>query len=504
MHTYFLGIDNGGTMCKAVIFDATGKEIASAACKLTMIMPQAGFTERDMNELWNVNAKVIKEAIVKAAIIAEEIKGVACTGHGKGLYLWGKDNKPCYNGIVSTDSRAWMYPEKWSKDGTADKVFQKTFQKILACQPVSLLNWLKDNKPEIIPNIKWIFEVKDYIRFKLTDQAFAEETDYSGSNLLNIKDVCFDRELLSEFGLADLYEALPPLKNSTDFCGGISKQASEETGLKEGTPVAGGMFDIDACAIAMDITNEDKICVIAGTWSINEYISKNPVLNKSVMMNSLYCIPGYYLIEECSPTSASNYEWFIEMFLAEERQKATDLGINVFEYCNELAEKVNTHEQNIIFLPYIFGSNYNPHAKASFIGLDSHHTRPQMIRAVLEGIVFCHMVHLEKLLANRTKTQAIRLAGGAANSIFWAQIFADVIKLPVEIVDTKELGTLGCAMAAAVAAGVYKNLKEAAQNMVKMKCRIEPNPANFNVYEKKFALYKKISSALDDSWKNFN
>ena len=504
MQIYFMGIDNGGTMCKAVIFDATGKEIASTASKLNMIMPQAGFTERDMNELWIVNSKVIKEAIVKAGIKEEEIKGIACTGHGKGLYLWGKDNKPCCNGIISTDSRAWMYPEKWRDDGTAHRVFQKTFQKILACQPVALLSWLKDNKPEVIPNIKWIFEVKDYIRFKLTDQAFAEVTDYSGSNLMNIKDVCFDRELLSEFGLADLYEALPPLKNSTDFCGGISKRASEETGLKEGTPVAGGMFDIDACAIAMDITNEDKICVIAGTWSINEYISKKPVLNKSVMMNSLYCIPGYYLIEECSPTSASNYEWFIEMFLAEERGKATDLGINVFEYCNELAEKVTADEQDIIFLPYIFGSNYNPQAKASFIGLDSHHTRPQIIRAVLEGIVFCHMVHLEKLLINRTKTQAIRLAGGAANSLFWAQIFADVIKLPVEIVDTKELGTLGCAMAAAVASGVYENLKEAAQNMVKMKCRIEPNPANFSVYEKKFTLYKKVSDTLDNLWKDFN
>ena len=238
------------------------------------------------------------------------------------------------------------------------------------------------------------------------------------------------------------------------------------------------MFDIDACAIAMDITNDEKICVIAGTWSINEYISRKPVLNKSVMMNSLYCIPGYYLIEECSPTSASNYEWFIDMFLAEEKLKAKGLSMNVFEYCNELAEKVAPDDQNIIFLPYIYGSNYNPQAKSSLIGLDSHHTRPQIIRAVLEGIVFCHMVHLEKLLANRTKTTAVRLAGGAANSLIWAQIFADVFKLPVEIVDTKELGTLGCAMAAAVAAGVYKDFNEAAQHMVKMKCRIEPNPAN--------------------------
>lgn len=504
MAKYFMGIDNGGSLCKAVIFNDSGTEIASSSSRLNMITLQSGFTERDMDHLWEVNCAVIREAIVKSGLSGSEITGVACTGHGKGLYLWGKDDKPCCNGIVSTDSRAWMYPEKWNADGTADRVFEKTFQKILACQPVSLLCWLRDNRPEIIPNIRWIFEVKDYIRFKLTGQAFAEITDYSGSNMLNIKEGRFDRELLAEFGLADLYAALPPLKKSTDFCGSVTSRSSEETGLATGTPLAGGMFDIDACAIAMDIVNEDNLCVIAGTWSINEYISRQPVVNKSVMMNSLYCIPGYYLIEECSPTSAANYEWFMELFLAEEKIKAKELNMNVFQYCNELAEKVAPDDQNVIFLPYIFGSNYNPQAKATLVGMDSRHTRPRLIRAVLEGIVFCHRIHLEKLLANRTKTDAVRLAGGAANSMVWAQIFADVFGLPVEIIETRELGTLGCAMAAAVAAGVYRDLTEAAQKMVKIKCRLEPIPANIPVYEKKFALYKKVSAALENTWSDFN
>ena len=78
------------------------------------------------------------------------------------------------NGIVSTDSRAWEYPERWEKDGTADKAFKKTYQKILACQPVSLLCWLRDNRPEVYNNIEWIFECKDYIRFRLTGEAYAE------------------------------------------------------------------------------------------------------------------------------------------------------------------------------------------------------------------------------------------------------------------------------------------------------------------------------------------
>ncbi len=504
MSAYFMGIDNGGTLTKAVIFDEGGHEIASASASIRMITPRAGFTERDMDELWAANCKVIKEAIKKSGIRANEIAGIACTGHGKGLYLWGKDDKPCCNGIISTDSRAWMYPEKWKRDGTLDKVFIKTYQNILASQPVSLLCWLKDNSPEVFDNIKWIFGVKDYIRFKLTGEAYAEITDYSGSSLLNLRERNFDKELLKEYGLEALFEALPPIKGSADICGAISAIACEETGLTEGTPVAGGMFDIDACAIAMNITNEENIAVIAGTWSINEYISKQPVLNKSVMMNSCYCMEDYYLIEECSPTSAGNHSWFIDMFMKEEKQLAKAEGVNVYKYCDMLAEKVAPDEQNIIFLPYLYGSNYNPKAKASLIGVDSHHTKAHIIRAVMECIVFCHRVHLEKLLANRTYTNCIRLAGGAANSMLWAQMFADILKLPVEIIETKELGTLGCAMAAAVAAGKYGDITEAAAKMVKIKQRLEPNCTNYEVYDKKYMLYKKVSEILDNTCYSFN
>ena len=503
MKAYFLGIDNGGTLTKAVLFDSVGNTIVEASRKVPMIMPQPGQTERDMDALWQANCAVIREITSGSGIPAAEIQGVACTGHGKGLYLWGRDDRPAYNGIVSTDSRAWMYPERWEKDGTAEKVFQKTFQKILACQPVSLLCWLRDNRPGVLSNVRWIFEVKDYVRFMLTGEAFAEVTDYSGSNLMNIRDVRFEKELLDLFGLGDLVDRLPPIKYSTERCGTVSPAAARATGLREGTPVAGGMFDIDACAVAMDVTDEENLCVIAGTWSINEYISRTPVLDKSVMMNSLFCLPGYYLVEESSPTSAGNNEWFTGLFLDEEKRLAKERGIGVHELAQELAENVGAAGQDIVFLPYIYGSNYNPQARACFIGLDAAHTRAHVIRAVLEGIVFCHMVHVEKLLKNRKRTAAVRLAGGAAKSRTWAQIFSDVFQLPVEIVDANELGALGCAMAAAVASGVYTDLKDAAKHMMKIKYRLEPNAGNAAVYARKYRRYRKVADALDGIWKDY-
>jgi L-xylulokinase len=495
---YFLGIDNGGSLTKAAVFDETGTQVSVAARRVPTISPAPGFVERDMDLLWQANCEAIAEVLASAKLDPASIRGIACTGHGKGLYLWGRDEKPAYNGIVSTDTRAWKYPEEWEKDGTAAKVYGKTFQRILACQPVSLLRWLKEHESAALERTKWIFEVKDYIRFRLTGEAYAEITDYSGSSLMNIRDGRFDRELLADFGLAEVFDLLPPLRGSTELCGRVSAEAAAATGLAPLTPVAGGMFDIDACAAATGVVDERNLCVIAGTWSINERVAAEP--EAGVMMNSLFCIPGLYLIEESSPTSAANYDWFLNLFLESEKREAAERGISLYELAEAMVRSVAPDEQGIVFLPYIFGSNYDPRARASFVGLESTHTRPQVLRAVMEGIVFCHMVHIEKLLASGVRPEAVRLAGGAANSGTWVQIFADVIGLPVETFDAQELGALGCAMAAAVAGGVYADLREASFRMTRSVRRAEPNATLAAVYAKKFARYKKVSAALEKLW----
>jgi len=503
MTKYFLGVDNGGTMTKAVLFDAEGKEVGGASRKLALIQPQPGFTERDMELLWKANLEVIREALSTSGVEPGQIAGIACTGHGKGLYLWGKDGHPAYHGIVSTDSRAWKYPQAWEADGTAAKVFPRTLQTPLACQPVALWRWFQDNRPEILSQVQWVFSVKDYVRFRLTGEAYAEITDYSGTSLMDLNSVSFDPKVLEAFGVADMADKLPPLRYSTETCGKITAEVAALTGLKAGTPVAAGMFDIDACAVAMDVTDETNVCVIAGTWGINQYISRKPVLNHSIKMNSLFCLKGYYLVEESSPTSAGNNEWFTDLFLESEKQEALARGLSIHAYAEELAASVEPGSQSLLFLPFLYGSNDNPQAKACFIGLESNHTRAGIIRSVLEGIVYSHRVHLERLLPNRDRPGCLRLAGGAANNRTWAQMFSDVIGLPVETIDAKELGTLGCAMTAAVASGFYTDLKQAAQKMVRVKERLEPNTLHKPAYDKKYALFVQASRALDGLWKEF-
>ena len=145
MGQYLLGIDNGGTMTKAAIFDLFGHEKAVASEKTPVIHPKEGYAERDMLSLWESNTNVIKAAIHKAGIDSKEIVAIGCTGHGKGLYLWGKDNKPADHAIASTDSRATGLIQKWKETGIAElaSIKKKTLQYPIACQPVALLAWAK-------------------------------------------------------------------------------------------------------------------------------------------------------------------------------------------------------------------------------------------------------------------------------------------------------------------------------------------------------------------------
>ena len=498
---YFLGLDNGGTATKAALFDEKGRELAVAGMETETQISRSGYIERDMEKMWKANCSVIRSVIQKAGIEPEKIACVAVCGHGKGLYLWGKDQKPAYRGILSTDNRAWRYPEQWKQDGTESEVFKRTCQHILSSQPVSLLAWLRDHEPDVLNRTQWIFACKDYIRFRLTGEACAERTDYSGCNLLNLYTGDYDEKLMELFGLKEYMDRLPPLKASADVCGYVTREAAEAAGLKEGTPVAGGAFDIDACALAAGITDETRICMIAGTWSINEYIAKRPVTDGSVLMNSFFCLPEYYLIEECSPTSAGNSSWFMKNLLPELQEKDKETGDSIYQQMNAWVDDIPMEEFCPIYLPFLMGSNAHPNARGCFVGINSYHTRKHLLRSVYEGVAFSHRYHLEKLLKTRDKLPvAIRLAGGAAHSPVWTQMFADVMKFPVEIVQADETGALGCAMIGAAASGAYSDIASACTEMCHVTGILQPDKTRAAVYDKKYELYCKTISALDGLW----
>ncbi|MBW8017591.1 MAG: carbohydrate kinase [Planctomycetes bacterium] len=503
MAKYLLGIDNGGTVSKAAVFTLDGQEIAVASRDSELITPRAGFVERDAALMWDKTAEAISEVVTKSGVDPADIACVACTGHGNGIYLIDKDGKPTRNAIMSSDGRARDYIEKWAADGVDKAIRPKTMQCIWPAQPNALLAWIRDNEPDVLAKSEHVLMAKDFIRFQLTGEAFAELTDMSGTSLMNVGTGEYDPDVLDAFGIGEMQRLLPPLKKSSDICGAITAKAAEKTGLKEGTPVAGGMFDIDACGLASGITEESQLCVVVGTWGNNQYISDKPVVD-GVFMTSCYSIPGYYLMLEGSATSAGNLEWFVNQFLKAEKQAAKQQDRSVYDICNELVASTNPKDSNVIFLPFLYGSNAGMDAKSCLVGMASHHTRADVLRAIYEGVVFAHMTHMDNLKSFRKMPETIRLTGGAAKSDVWLQIFADCFQTAVEIPDGTELGALGAAIAGGVACGCFVDYHQAIDNMVSFSKRIEPNLDMKNLYEEKYARYKKVIQTLDPIWKDLS
>ncbi len=500
MARYLLGIDNGGTVIKAGLYDLDGSEVSVATSRTQMLMPSPGYAERDADELWTANVQAISMVIRTSGVDPHEISAVATTGHGNGLYLVDERGRPVYPGIYSTDTRAQAYVKRWYADGTFERVLPKTMQSLWAGQPVALLSWFRDHRPDVLQQTRWILTCKDYLRFRLTGEAYAEITDLSGSSVMNVRDVTYDQELFRAYGIEEYAAMFPPLKYPADICGHVTKAAAERTGLVEGTPVAGGLFDIDACAIATGITTPEKLCLVVGTWSINEYISSAPVVSKSIFMTSLYCIPGYWLVLEGSPTSASNLEWFVTEFLAEAQTLAGRAGRSIYELCNEWLAQVAPEDSQVMFLPFLYGSNVDTDASACFLGVKGWHHRAHLLRAIYEGVIFSHKTHIEKLLAFREPPQAIRLTGGAARSTVWMQMFADVLQLPIEITAGTELGTFGAAICGGVATRQFTSFEHAVANMVHVSHTYTPDLTKKEVYARKYAAYHKAIETLGPLW----
>lgn len=92
----------------------------------------------------------------------------------------------------------------------------------------------------------------------------------------------YEKSILEYLGISEVYEKLPPLYQPADVCGTVTKKAAAQTGLKAGTRVVTGMFDVDACSVAMGMVSGDQLCMIAGTCSVNAYLGCKPVTDKNI------------------------------------------------------------------------------------------------------------------------------------------------------------------------------------------------------------------------------
>lgn len=492
-----MGIDVGGSVAKAAIYDSTGHEICSRGMKMDTLTPRPDFFERDTMQIRDSVYRAISETLRSSGIDSGAIAAIGVTGQANGLYMFDKDGNPSYPAILSSDSRARDYIKRWNADGTLERIIPKTREILWPGQTPAIIAWFADNDPATLERTDVFLTAKDYARYLLTGEFALEATELSSTSIMDLGRHELSAEIAAELGIESYIDKYPArLLESTEIGGYVTESCAWLTGLKAGTPVVGGTIDTDAAIVAQGIVQEEQLGIILGTWGINAFITKEPIYSKEIFSAFYYCLPGYYELMEGSATSATNQEWFINTFL-----RQNGMEYHGYSEINRMIQQ-STARNSIVFLPFLYGSNVNIDARSAFIGLTGHHGIADMLRAIYEGVVFCHMYHIDRLLKLKgtQRPKQLRIAGGGARSAVWMQMFADALDATVEVSEAEELGALGAAMVAGTGVGVFRDMHDAAQKCTRISHSYTPDITAQPYYAKKYELYRRIIDALDPLW----
>ncbi len=489
---YFLGLDAGNTVIKAVLFDGDGRQIARHGLDGKSTTPEPGHVERDLNELWSNAQTAIRTCIEKANIDPSQIAAVGCAGHGNGLYLLDNSGAPLI-GIQSLDSRAAALAGELS-EASGDRLHSLCLQKPWPSQTPTLLAWIKRHRPELYEKASTVLLCKDFINYCLTGELVSETSDMSGCGLARMPDATYDEELLELFGLKDARAMLPRLIAPHEVAGTVTKEASAMTGLAVGTPVVGGYFDVVSSALGSGAGTSGSASIIAGTWSINQVFSDQPVVDPAVFMVSAFG-PSRFVNIEASATSAANLEWYVR-----ELVERGEYHEDPFEQCNALVGTVEPRADDPWFHPFLYGSGQGAEFRAGFYGLAGWHTEGHLLRALFEGVVFEHRRHIEKLQGAGVAFDRAHLSGGGSRSPHWPKMFADCLGVPILVAEADETGALGAAIGAAIAAGHVTDYEDGIARMTRTREVIDPDPTMKQHYDQRYQTYLDLTESMRGFW----
>ena len=492
-----IGIDSGLTVTKAVVFDVDGTQLSVCRRRVAQSLDRPRFVERDMSDLWQATAEAIREALALSGRIASDVLAIAATGHGDGLYLLDKACQPLGASILSLDSRAVGIFDRWADGSLFEHSLQLTGQVPHVSAPSTLLAWVQEHEPERFERIAHIVSCKDWLRYCLSGTIGTDRTEASTS-FTNVHSQAYSSDVMQLFDLEKLTEALPPVAHSAEIVGHVTADAARITGLKQGTPVACGLHDVTASALGIGGLKDGVLSVVAGTYSINEVVAKNPRLDKRWLCRNAIDA-GSWNHMAISPASTANYDWFLDTLCRTDNEKADADKLSIHDLLAKEIDIALRRSSTLIFHPYLFGSPYGNEASGSFIGMRGWHDRGDLLKAVLEGIVFNHRSHIDALKEKFDFTN-VRLTGGGSRNPAFAQMFADVLNKPVAVTDTEEAAAFGAAICAGTAAGVYASVHHNPFSQGASVQVYEPNSEITSAYDERFAVFERIAETLKAQW----
>jgi FGGY-family pentulose kinase len=498
---YVLGIDVGTQSLRTGLFDLAGQPLAFATQEYPVLHPRSGWAEQDPQLWWEALVSTVRRCVETERVNPSEIVALSLDNASCTVVTIDDKGEPLRPALIWMDVRAHDQAERVTSTGDSILRFVGDIESPEWMIPKAM--WIKENEPETYLQADKIVESLDWLNYKLTGRWVACVNNVTCKWNYATPEGGWSSSLLRELDMEDLPDRWPSeVLPVAATVGTLLPSVAETLGLSSDTLVIQGAIDAYAGMIGLNTVRPGRLALITGSSTCHLAVSDEAIFGS--MSWGPYpdaVIPGLWILEGGQVSTGSIAKWFADQFAYQEQIEAADKDTTVYEILDEEASMIPPGSEGLVLLDYWQGNRSplrDPLARGVIWGLSLKHSRAHLFRAIYEGTAYGTRHILENMAQAGFRCTEMYACGGGTKSELWMQIHADVCQLPIRITEVQEAMTLGSAICAAVGAGQYPTLAEAAEQMVKIKTEVEPDPANKEVYDFYFQKYVASYPGLKD------
>jgi xylulokinase len=490
-----LGIDVGTGGTRAVVVDADGTVVASAAePHAPFASPQPGWAEQDPDDWWRACTIAVRAALDRMPA-GEGVAAVGLSGQMHGAVTLDANGEPVRPAPIWSDQRTEAQCAALNADIGADKIVELTGNPALTAFTLPKLMWIRDHEPEAWDRVRSVLLPKDYVRFMLTGERATDVADASGTLMFDVADRRWSQPMLEASGIDE--GLLPLVSESPDVTGALTAAGANATGLAPGTPVVAGAGDQAAGAVGMGVVRPGVVSATIGTSGVVFAATDGPVRDPHGRLHSFcHAVPARWHVMGVTQAAGLSLQWFADRFGV-----GGDDGRDMYARLGEEAATAPAGADGALWAPYLLGErtpHLDPNARAALVGLTAAHERAHIVRAILEGVAFSLRDTLTIFDELSIPVESIRLGGGGARTPVWRQIQADVYGREVESLPAEEGAAYGAALLAGVGIGLWPSVDAACTAAVQAGARLKPDPHASAVLDTRYAAYRRLYGALKE------
>ncbi len=451
---HILAIDQGTTSTRAIVFDATGRPLASAQKELPQIFPQAGWVEHDPEEIWSATVEVCRGALAKAGLDARVLAGIGITNQRETTVVWDRaTGKPVHNAIVWQDRRTADFCADLKRAGHEEAVAARTGLLLDPYFAGTKLHWILDNvkgaRAQAGKGTLAAGTIESFLLWRLTGGKThaSDATNASRTLLLDIHKGTWDDELLKLFGVPS--SLLPEV---VDCSGELGVATADFIGSP--VPILGMAGDQQAATVGQACVKPGMVKATFGTGCFALLnTGDKPVRSRHRLLSTIaYQLKGKrtYALEGSIFIAGAAVQWLRD-------------GLRLIERSSDIEAlaKQARPDHGVYLVPAFVGLGapyWDPDARGAILGLTRDSGPGEVAAATLDSVCYQTRDLVEAMRGDGADFTELRVDGGMVANDMLMQRLADTVGAPVERPTVTETTALGAAFLAGLAAGLWPSI----------------------------------------------